>query len=408
MSCVCRVNQRTFSFLAVVVSVLMSGCTMGIYSTEPYSGMAPASSEASLSDTDVKPTVALPGSGDVTLPPGRPNRLMVYSARYRVAASDVDEALVQFSEGIEQAGGYLESRTNNQVVCRVPAMHFQEVTAGMSSLGEILEQAIQNQDVTTQHRDLGLRIQTAEWSRERVLALLERANEVDVILKLEETLHRLTEEIERGRGELKQLSEQIAYSRIEVTFQPRVQEEVAGQSSARSPFAWINQVGIEGIASAFGDYRLSDPEDDLIPPTLMPDAVSMDLSSDFLVASHTRHELKALTSDGSKLWVRKLPVSRRANLTFWSSALENHLVKNRGYKLLRRRDVQGPDGEAGLEMTYEITTRGTVQRYLVTLYVEPDSFWSRTSTVRLVEFTGESDQFDQYVNGVQRAAAGEL
>lgn len=409
-----RMKQRIAVSFTIIMSLLMCGCVglnsanLGSNFVEPNSRVVGRSVEASLSDTSAEQDEVLPGSSEAVLPSGRPNRLMVYSARYRVATSDVDEALTRFSADIEQLGGYLESRTNNQIVCRVPAAHFQKVTSSMSSLGEILEQAIQNQDVTTQHRDLGLRIQTAESSRNRVLALMERANEVEVILKLEEALHRLTEEIERGRGALKQLSEQIAYSRIEVNFQPRVQEKFTGQSSARSPFAWINQVGIEGIASSFGDRQLSDPENDLVPPTLFPDAVNIDLSSDFLVAAHTRYELKAITSDGSKLWMRKLTVSRRANLNFWGSALDNHLVKNRGYKPLGRRDVQGPDGEAGLELMYETSTRGASQRYLVTLYVEPDSIWSRRSTVRLLEFVGEADQFDQYVSSVQSAAAGEL
>ncbi|MCH8922802.1 MAG: DUF4349 domain-containing protein [Planctomycetes bacterium] len=349
---------------------------------------------------------ATPGSPESTLPVNRPNRLMVYSARYRLATPNVEEALRRFVARVEQMGGYLESRENGRVVCRVPAENFQSVVGGLPTLGEILDQSIHNQDVTTQHRDLGLRLQTAEWSRDRVLALLERANKIEDVLKLEATLRSLTEQIERIKGQFKQLSEQIAYSRIEVQFQSKTPEGSAGLSTGVSPFAWINRVGVENVAAGFDASELANIEESVIPPTLWPDAVRMDLPPEFLIAVHKRHELKAITPDESKLWVRKFSVPRRGNLSFWAAALEKHLVDHRGYKMLDRRSVSGPGGEQGLELIFETSSRGAAQRYLVTLYVERGSFWSKRSTVRLVEFVAASDQFDRYVSDVQRAAAG--
>jgi len=371
-------------------------------------GLREAETEGQLSSSKLASAEnpATPGSPESTLPFNRPIRLMVYSARYRLATPNVEEALGRFVARVEQMGGYLESRENGRVVCRVPAENFQSVVGGLPTLGEILDQSIHNQDVTTQHRELGLRLQTAQWSRDRVLTLLDRANKIEDVLKLEETLRRLTQQIEQIKGQFKQLSEQIAYSRIEVKFQSKSPEAIAGGPTGLSPFGWINRVGVENVAEGFDAGELSDVEEDVIPPTLWPDAVRMDLPSEFLIAVHKRHELKAITPDESKLWVRKFSVSRRGNLAFWAAALEKHLVDHRGYKLLDRRSVRAPGDEQGLEMIFETSTRGAAQRYLVTLYVEPGSFWSKRSTVRLVEFVASSDQFDRYVSDVQRAAAG--
>ena len=122
------------------------------------------------------------------------------------------------SAACRAAGGYLESREDAHVVCRVPAARFQEIVAGMPALGSIVSQTIRNDDVTRQYHDLRLHIETAEWSRRRVLGLLEKAEKIEDIIKLEEELLKLTATIESLKGTLETLSEQIAYSRIEVLF----------------------------------------------------------------------------------------------------------------------------------------------------------------------------------------------
>jgi hypothetical protein len=424
-------TRRLLALLTVVSSLMLCGCEAVMTPIERIAGFEllgiqtiqtsnrfPLSfsqrnfdgdsiAEAKVSDSAATETPAAPGSPGPALPTHRPNRLMVYSARYRLATSNVEEALTRFAARVEQMGGYLESRENDRVVCRVPAEHFQNVVGGLPTLGEILDQSIHNQDVTSQHRDLGLRLQTAQWSRDRVLVLLERANKIEDVLALEGTLRSLTEQIERIKGQFKQLSEQIAYSRIEVQFQSKTPEGSVGLPTSLSPFAWINRVGVEDVAAGFDAIELANVEEELIPPALWPDAVRMDLPREFFIAVEKRHELKAITSDESKLWVRKFSVPRRGNLAFWAAALEKHLTDHRGYKMLGRRSVRAPDDELGLEMIFETSTRGAPQRYLVTLYVERGPFWSKRSTVRLVEFVAASDQFDRYVSDVQRAAAGE-
>ena len=70
------------------------------------------------------PSAQIGSGGPVAAPPGAA-RQMVYTARFEIATSNVEEAMGQFIRGAQGAGGYLESREDSRVVCRVPAARFQ-------------------------------------------------------------------------------------------------------------------------------------------------------------------------------------------------------------------------------------------------------------------------------------------
>ncbi|MEE9125750.1 MAG: DUF4349 domain-containing protein, partial [Planctomycetota bacterium] len=81
--------------------------------------------------------------------------------------------------------------------------------------------------------------------------LIDKATKVEDILKIEEQLTRLTETIERIKGELKYLNEQVAFSMVKVGFQSVAPAVRPSKKRSRSRFAWINQVGIEQVLRRF-------------------------------------------------------------------------------------------------------------------------------------------------------------
>jgi hypothetical protein len=176
---------------------------------------------------------------------------MIYSARFELLVANVEDALGRFLKRVEEAGGYLQSRENAAVTCRVPAAIYPKLVAEIPALGTVVSQSTKALDVTRQYYDLGLRIETAEKSRARLLEILARADKVEDILKIEAEVRRLTEEIERLKGELKLLSEEIAFSTVEVLFRTAAPEPRPVQRRTRSRFAWINQVGVERVLEGF-------------------------------------------------------------------------------------------------------------------------------------------------------------
>jgi len=330
-------------------------------------------------------------------------RQMIYTARFRICTSHVEEAMSRFTVAVENVGGYLESREDAHVVCRVPAERFQDFVATMPALGSVVSQTIRNQDVTREHQDLNLRIETAEWSRRRVLALLERAEKLEDILKLEEELLKLTATVESLKGTLRDLSEQIAYSKIEVSFESTTPATKLGRPAAQSPFAWINHVGAEQVTGGFGSVEPSEKLNVPDASALLPGAISMGPLEGFLVVKKDRAELKAITPDASKLWARQFSAPEHGTLEFWSEALKTDLVDNRGYVLTGQQHVRDRQDNEGVAMTFDVVVQGARHRYLVAVFVPDVPFWQPAGIVRTVEFAAPEKTFDKYAPDVRRA-----
>jgi hypothetical protein len=115
----------------------------------------------------------------------RAPRLQIYSSRFQILVPAVSEALEKLLAEVEAAGGYLEKRENESIVCRVPAERFKEVLARIRTAGRVLDESTEALDVTSQYRDVELRIDVARKSRLRLLALLEKADKTEDALKIE-------------------------------------------------------------------------------------------------------------------------------------------------------------------------------------------------------------------------------
>jgi len=269
--------------------------------------------------------------------------------------------------------------------------------------GSILNQSIKSQDMTRDYRDLKLRLETAEVSRRRILALLERAEKVEDVIKLEEELRKLTELIEQLRGAGRALSEQIAYSTVEVLFKLPSVYAASGRADVRSPFAWINRVGVEQVTDEFNSVSSNAPSLASSVALILPGGIAIQPPEGFLVIKQQRDELKAITPDESKLWIRRFAAPRKATLGFWTQALKKHFVDHRGYKLLDEQPVKDKQGVAGVQLRFEAMSQGRPHHYLISLYVVEGSFWSSVNSIHVVEFVATRQSFGKYVAAVQSA-----
>ncbi len=169
---------------------------------------------------------------------------LIYEAQLTLGVADVEATLRSVEAMAKEAGGYLVSRTNGQIVVRVPQARFEESVRRVEPLGEVLNRAINAQDVTDEFRDLELRLKNARGLRDRLQALLLRAN-VDEAIKIERELARITESIEQAEGRLKGLSARIAFARVEVNCQPRAQRSlVAPKRRWPEDWAWVRRLGL--------------------------------------------------------------------------------------------------------------------------------------------------------------------
>lgn len=137
---------------------------------------------------------------------------------------------------------------------------------------------------------------------------------------------------------------------------------------------------------------------------LSSSCVTMQVPDAFLVTERGTSELKAITPEETKLWVREFSDPDQGDLAFWSEALRRDLVENRGYTLLSEGKIRDGRGREGKELLLEATVQGRPVRELLALFVHEGTF---EHTIRVVELVGEKEPFDAAVDDV-RAAIGTL
>jgi hypothetical protein len=177
--------------------------------------------------------------------------MLIQSGQVRVEVPRPDEIMTSFRTQVAAWGGHLASQTDTTLVVRVPAQRFDEAFEWVKSSGRVLAESRQAQDVTEEFLDLGIRIENARKSRERLLEILQKADKVEDILKVETELRRLTEEIERMEGRKKLLADQVTLSTLSATFQAVAEAPVAKRRRQPSRFDWINRIGADRVMEDF-------------------------------------------------------------------------------------------------------------------------------------------------------------
>jgi hypothetical protein len=173
-------------------------------------------------------------------------RILIYTANLQVLSTDIDASLTAAQKICTDVGGYMDGMNQGSITMRVPAAKFFSVLEEIRKLGQILSKSINAQDVTDEYVDLQLRLKNAEATRDRLLAILEKAQTVKDTLEVERELSRVREEIERIKGRLTVLDRQTAFSTITVNFMPPAPVE-ARRSRPPTPFAWLDSLGVEHV-----------------------------------------------------------------------------------------------------------------------------------------------------------------
>lgn len=197
----------------------------------------PAASDAPAAPAGVAPTPT--------------DRMVVQTGELVVEVARPDEAVAVFRGQVFLWKGYLQQQTGTTLVVRIPAQEFEAAWQHVHELGRVVRESRQAQDVTDEFVDLTIRIDNARKARDRLLEVMQRADKVEDVLKIEVELRRLTEEIERMEGHRKVLGEQVAMATLSVGFLASSPAPEARLRAAASRFAWINGIGAERVVEDF-------------------------------------------------------------------------------------------------------------------------------------------------------------
>jgi hypothetical protein len=158
------------------------------------------------------------------------NRELIKTASLEVRVPSVPESITATTRLVTEAGGYVSNSITGQdsaahLKLRVPSPKLAEVLGALSKLGEEKHRQVSVQDVTEQVADLDAVIANKKALRDRLRALLARANDVKDILAVESELTRLQTEIDAIEGSLNRLRNDIAYSAVDLQLTPRAEEK---------------------------------------------------------------------------------------------------------------------------------------------------------------------------------------
>lgn len=156
---------------------------------------------------------------------------VIKSAHYRFRVEDVNVSTKNIEAMIRQAEGYVAdmnletnySEISNTLEIRVPARNFENLLETLGKEATFTDfKRITSQDVTEEFVDIEIRLRTKKEVRDRYIDILRnKAKTVDDVLKAEEQIRILQEEIESREGRLKYLQDRVSVSTINLEiYQP--------------------------------------------------------------------------------------------------------------------------------------------------------------------------------------------
>ncbi|MCL2743220.1 MAG: DUF4349 domain-containing protein [Planctomycetaceae bacterium] len=182
-------------------------------------------------------------------------RKIIKNGSIRFAAADVNETKSLITQTVQELKGYISddnasgysNRIEHRLIIRIPADKFDLLLNTISKrVNKLDDKKIEVLDVTEEYIDIEARTKTKKELQSRYAALLERAETVEDILRIEKEIGGLQTEIESVEGRMRYLKDRIAFSTLTVTYYQEIDEPA-------SPFGFSSKF-TEGIKNGWDNF----------------------------------------------------------------------------------------------------------------------------------------------------------
>ena len=175
------------------------------------------------------------------------DRKLIRTVRMQAETDDLNGVMSQLEQKIAQFGGYLQQKElyqgstyrntqhrNASLVIRIPAQDLNAFLAHLSGATHVISVSETVDDVTLHYIDVDSQLKALRVEEERLLAMMEKAENLADLLAIEKRLTQVQQEIQSVASQLKALDSQIEYATIhlsisEVVEYTPVQEETPWQ-----------------------------------------------------------------------------------------------------------------------------------------------------------------------------------
>jgi hypothetical protein len=147
-------------------------------------------------------------------------RKLIRRSWLTMGVKDLAQAKQQAKAIVEQKTGYIQNTHDEQgksfnLSMRVPQDQYVPALLELRKVGVVISENENVQDVTTEFIDNKARLENLHKLRNRIQLLLNRADRIEDLLKIERELNRTQSEIDRLEGRMKYLKGQVDYASIE-------------------------------------------------------------------------------------------------------------------------------------------------------------------------------------------------
>jgi hypothetical protein len=156
------------------------------------------------------------------------DKKIIKTATLNIEVDNYEKYYSVLRECVRNAGGYVagENQTQsdykleNTVTVKVPVARFDEamnLLASGTGKDKVVERRVTSQDVTGEVVDTRSRMEAKRQVRLRYMELLNQAKTMEDILKVQDEINQVQEQIELGAGRVNYLHHASAYSTIQLT-----------------------------------------------------------------------------------------------------------------------------------------------------------------------------------------------
>ena len=162
--------------------------------------------------------------------PSTEERMIVRNGDMRLVVEDVVSARDEIAQMAIKYGGYVvssqisgeEQEMKGYISIRVPDDQFESALAELRDLAvRVISESTSSRDVTEEYVDLESRLKNAEATESQYLALLQKAENIEDILRIYERLSQVRSEIEQIKSRMQYLERTSSMSLISVSLEPQ-------------------------------------------------------------------------------------------------------------------------------------------------------------------------------------------
>lgn len=156
-------------------------------------------------------------------------RKLIKTVRLEMQTKEFDVLLDGVRKKIQETGGYIESSSvwgnsynynstrSSELTVRIPSDRLDEFVDVVSGLGNVTYKSEGVEDVTLQYVDVESHQKALETEQDRLLELLEQADNLEDLLTIESRLSEVRYELESYGSQKRLLDNQIDYSTVHMT-----------------------------------------------------------------------------------------------------------------------------------------------------------------------------------------------